>query len=305
LRCRLPSLRNGEFRPLSRGSNLKIGAFTAMDFVFQRSYRGPLKAVILDWAGTTLDYGCFAPAVVFVEVFKRHGVAITTEQAREPMGAHKKVHIRMISEIEAVRSLWQDVHGGPPDEDDVEQMFRDFVPLQLDCLANYADLIPGTLEAVAEFRRRGLKIGSTTGYTTEMMEVLQEEARKRGYVPDSSVCAAEVPAGRPHPWMCLQNAINLQLYPMEAFVKVGDTLPDIAEGLNAGMWTIGLAKTGNELGLTEQEIAALEPQVLRGKLDRARQRFRQAGAHYVVDAIAEVSPVLDEINARLAHGERP
>ena len=276
-----------------------------MDFVFQRSYRGRLKAVILDWAGTTLDYGCFAPAVVFVEVFKRQGVPITTEQAREPMGAHKKVHIRMISEMEAVRLMWQEAHGGPPDEDDVEQMFRDFVPLQLACLAKYADLIPGTLEAVGEFRRRGLKIGSTTGYTTEMMEVLQEEAKRQGYVPDSSVCAAQVPAGRPHPWMCLQNAMNLQLYPMEAFVKVGDTLPDIAEGLNAGMWTIGLAKTGNELGLTEQEIAALEPQVLRGKLDRARQRFRQAGAHFVVDAIAEVAPVLDEINARLAHGERP
>jgi phosphonoacetaldehyde hydrolase len=276
-----------------------------MDFVFQRSYRGRLKAVILDWAGTTLDYGCFAPAVVFAEVFKRQGVPITTEQAREPMGAHKKVHIRMVSEMEAVRSMWQDVHGGLPDEDDVEQMFRDFVPLQLACLAKYADLIPGTLEAVGEFRRRGLKIGSTTGYTTEMMEVLQEEAKRQGYVPDSSVCAAQVPAGRPHPWMCLQNAMNLQLYPMEAFVKAGDTLPDIAEGLNAGMWTIGLAKTGNELGLTEQEIAALEPQVLRGKLDRARERFRQAGAHYVVDAIAEVAPVLDEINARLAHGERP
>ncbi len=276
-----------------------------MDFVFQRSYRGPLKAVILDWAGTTLDYGCFAPAVVFVEVFKRHRVPITTEQAREPMGAHKKVHIRMISEMVAVRSMWQDVHGGPPDEDDVEQMFRDFVPLQLDCLAKYAALIPGTLEALAEFRRQGLKIGSTTGYIAEMMEVLQEEARRQGYVPDSSVCASQVPAGRPQPWMCLQNAMNLQLYPLEAFVKVGDTLPDIAEGLNAGMWTIGLAKTGNELGLTEQEIAALEPQVLRGKLDRARQRFRQAGAHFVVDAIAEVAPVLDEINARLAHGERP
>ena len=305
MRSRLPSRRNGDFRPLSRGFNLKIGAFTAMDFVFQRSYRGPLKAVILDWAGTTLDYGCFAPAVVFVEVFKRHGIPITTEQAREPMGAHKKVHIRMISEMEAVRRMWQDVHGGLPDEDDVEQMFREFVPLQLACLASYADLIPGTLEAVAEFRRRGLKIGSTTGYTTAMMEVLQEEARQRGYVPDSSVCASQVPAGRPHPWMCLQNALNLQLYPMEAFVKVGDTLPDIAEGLNAGMWTMGLAKTGNELGLTEQEIAALEPQVLSGKLDRARQRFRQAGAHYVVDGIAEVAPVLDEINARLAHGERP
>ena len=276
-----------------------------MDFIFHRSYRGALKAIILDWAGTTLDYGCFAPAVVFVEVYNRQGVPITTEQAREPMGAHKKVHIRMISEMEAVRRMWQDARGRLPNEDDVEAMFRDFVPLQLACLAKYADLIPGTLEALADFRRRGLKIGSTTGYTTEMMEVLQEEARKRGYVPDSSVCAAQVPAGRPYPWMCLQNALNLQVYPMEAFVKVGDTLPDVAEGLNAGMWTIGLAKTGNELGLTEQEIAALEPTVLKAKLDRAYQRLHQGGAHYVVDSISEVPPILDDINARLARGERP
>ena len=278
---------------------------TAMDFIFHRSYRGPLKAIILDWAGTTMDYGCFAPAVVFIEVFKRKGVAITMEQAREPMGAHKKVHIRMISSMEAVRRMWQDAHDRLPDEADVEAMFQDFVPLQLACLAEYADLIPGTLEALANFRRRGLKIGSTTGYTTEMVEVLLEEARKRSYVPDSSVCAAQVPAGRPHPWMCLQNAINLQLYPMEAFVKVGDTLPDIAEGLNAGMWTVGVAKTGNELGLTEQEISALQPQLLQVKLDRAYQRMHQAGAHYVVDSIAEVPPLLDDINARLARGERP
>jgi len=276
-----------------------------MDFIFQRSYRGPLKAVILDWAGTTMDYGCYAPAVVFIEVYNRHGVPISIAQAREPMGAHKKVHIRMISEMESVRRAWRDAHGRLPVEDDVEAMFRDFVPLQLACLAQYADLIPGTLEAVADFRRRGMKIGSTTGYTTEMMEVLIVEARKRGYVPDSSVCAAQVPAGRPYPWMCLQNALNLQVYPMEAFVKVGDTLPDIAEGLNAGMWTVGLAKTGNELGLTEQEIEALEPAALQAKLDRAYQRFHQSGAHYVVDTIAEVPALIDFINTRLARGERP
>jgi len=276
-----------------------------MDFIFRRSYRGPLKAVILDWAGTTLDYGCFAPAVVFIEVYKRKGIAITMEQAREPMGAHKKVHIRMISRMEAVRRMWQDVCGRLPNEDDVEAMFQEFVPLQVACLAKYADLIPGTLEALAAFRERGLKIGSTTGYTIEMMEVLLEEAKKRGYVPDSSVSAAQVPAGRPSPWMCLQNAMNLQLYPMEAFVKVGDTLPDIAEGLNAGMWTIGVAKTGNELGLTEQEIVALEPEALQAKLDRAYQRMHQAGAHFVVDTIGDVPPVLDDIRARLAQGERP
>jgi len=276
-----------------------------MDFVFQRSYRGPVKGVILDWAGTTMDYGCSAPAVVFVEVYKRQGVPITIEQAREPMGAHKKVHIRAISQTEAVQRKWQDVFGRLPNEEDVEAMFQDFVPLQLACLADYADLIPGTLEALADFRARGLKIGSTTGYTTEMMEVLLEEAKKRGYVPDSSVCASQVPAGRPYPWMCLQNALNLQVFPMESLVKVGDTLPDILEGLNAGMWTIGVAKTGNEMGLTEQEVSALADEVLKRKLARAYERMYQAGAHYVVDGISDVPDVLDKINARLARGERP
>lgn len=276
-----------------------------MEFIFHRTYRGPLKAVLLDWAGTTMDYGCMAPAVVFMEVFQRKGVEITIGEAREPMGAHKKVHIRQISKDEAVAARWEKKHGRKPNEADVEAMFKDFIPLQLQCLAQYADLIPGTLEAVAEFRRRGLKIGSTTGYTQEMMDILQAEAKRRGYVPDSTVCATQVPAGRPHPYMRLQNAINLQTDPMEAFVKVGDTLPDIEEGLNAGMWTVGLAKTGNEIGLPEQEIAALDPETRTARLERAYKRMHQAGAHYVVDGIAEVVPLLDQIAARLAAGERP
>src|SRR2546428_9665443 len=169
-----------------------------MDFIFKRTYRGPLKAVLLDWAGTTMDYGCFAPAVVFMDVFKRKGVEITIDEAREPMGAHKKVHLRQISKNENVAKRWEQVHRRKPTDEDVETMFEDFIPLQLQCLAQYADLIPGTLEAIAEFRRRGLKIGSTTGYTEEMMDILQSEAKRRGYDPDSTVCATQVPAGRPH-----------------------------------------------------------------------------------------------------------
>ena len=168
-----------------------------------------------------MDYGCYAPAVVFVEVYKRKDVPITIEEARVPMGAHKKVHIRKISQIESVAQRWQDAHGRSPDESDVEAMFQEFIPLQLACLADYADLIPGTLEAIAEFRNRGLKIGSTTGYLREMMELLLKEAGNRGYTPDTTVCASDVPAGRPEPWMCLQNAMNLGIYPMEAIVKVG------------------------------------------------------------------------------------
>jgi phosphonoacetaldehyde hydrolase len=184
-------------------------------------------------------------------------------------------------------------------------MFEQFVPLQLDCLDDYADLIPGTLDVVGELRRQGIKIGSTTGYTREMMELLMRESANRGYEPDATVCASDVPAGRPEPWMCLANAQELGIYPMEACVKIGDTLPDIEEGLNAGMWTIGLAKTGNELGLNEGEIAALSADELQSRLDRAYTRMSQTGAHYVVDTIAETLPLIDQINARLASGERP
>ena len=276
-----------------------------MEFYFQRGYRGPLKAVMLDWAGTTLDYGCYAPAVVFVQVYERQGVPISIEEARVPMGAHKKVHIRKLSKMEAIAARWQEEHGRAPNEGDVETMFADFVPLQLGCLADYAELIPGTVEAMTEFRRMGLKIGSTTGYMTEMMDVLIEEAARRGYKPDSSVCAAEVPAGRPAPWMCLQNAQMLGVYPMEACVKVDDTLPGIEEGLNAGMWAIGLAKTGNEIGLTEAEIEALDADVYQARLQRAYARMAQTGAHYVVDGISDVPPIIAEINVRLARGERP
>ena len=274
-------------------------------FRYDRSYTGPLKAILLDWAGTTMDYGCYAPAVVFMQVYERKGVAITIEEAREPMGAHKLVHIRKISKIPSVAQRWFDTHGRTCTEDDVQAMFEDFVPLQIACLADYADMIPGALEAVAEFRGRGLKIGSTTGYTTEMMDVLLEEAKSRGYDPDSTVCAADVPEGRPAPWMCLENIQRLGVYPLAACVKVDDTLPGIEEGLNAGMWSIGLAKTGNEIGLNEAEIAALSPEDYETRLARAYDRMQKAGAHYVVDGITGVSTCLDDIERRLARGEKP
>jgi phosphonoacetaldehyde hydrolase len=276
-----------------------------MDFVFKHSYRGPVKAAILDWAGTTVDFGCMAPAAVFVEVFRRHGVEITVEQARGPMGKHKRVHIAEVAGLEPVARRWQEVYGRPVGEADIDALYRDFIPLQLECLADHADLIPGTLETLRELRRRGLKIGSTTGYNEEMMALLVPEARRRGYEPDAMVCGGQVPAGRPYPWMAYQNAIQLQVYPLEAYVKIGDTLADIAEGLNAGMWTVGVVMTGNELGMTAREVAALEPVVREAKRARAYERMYEAGAHYVVDGIADVPALLDDIEARLARGERP
>ncbi len=276
-----------------------------MAFTYQRRYRGKIQAVLLDWAGTTMDYGCMAPAVVFVEVFKRQRVPITMGEARAPMGAHKRVHIEKISQLDSVRRRWEEVHGRVPTEADVDRMFAEFVPLQLACLSDYSDLIPGTLEAVAAMRKRGIKIGSTTGYLTEMMAINRRDAARQGYEPDSTVCASDVPAGRPYPFMCLQNVINLQVSPLEACVKIDDTIPGVEEGLNAGMWTIGLAMSGNEIGLPLKEVQALDPEERERRRQHAYTRMYQGGAHYVVDSIADILPCLDDIQERLARGERP
>jgi phosphonoacetaldehyde hydrolase len=277
----------------------------SMTFKYQRSYRGRIQAVLLDWAGTTMDFGCMAPAVVFVEVFKRRGVPITMEEARAPMGAHKRTHIQRITELEPVRRRWVETHGRPPGEADVDAMFEEFVPLQLKCLSDYSGLIPGALETVGQLRKRGYKIGSTTGYTTEMMAINLKDATKQGYKPDSTVCASDVPAGRPFPFMCLQNVINLGVSPVEACVKIDDTRPGVEEGLNAAMWTIGLAVSGNEIGLTLEEWRRLPAPEQERRRAGAYARMYQTGAHYVVDSIAEIMPCLDDIEARLARGERP
>lgn len=276
-----------------------------MEFVFRRSYRGPLKAAVLDWAGTTVDYGCLAPAVVFLDVFKENGVEVTMDEAREPMGAHKRAHIQRMLENPAIAKRWEEAHGQPAAEADIDRLYSDFIPKQTAILADYADLIPGTLETCKAFRERGMKIGSSTGYTQEMMDLLGAEAKKRGYEPDAIVPATAVPAGRPAPWMMYKNAMELGVYPMEAVVKIGDTLNDIYSGLNAGAWTIGLAVSGNMAGLSKKEMDALDPADFEALRERACQKLAQAGAHFVVDAIGDVPPVLDAIECRLAQGERP
>jgi len=275
------------------------------EFRSKRIYQGPVRAVVLDWAGTVLDCGVYSPAVVFIKVFEEYGVPISMDEARGPMGAHKKVHIRKITEIESVRDRWKKKMGKNPTEKDIEIMFEKFVPAQISVLKKYSRLIPGTLEAVSALRKQGCKIGSTTGFTMAMVDVLKAEASKQGYTPDVYVAADEVPQARPFPFMVWLNAIRLDVSPIEAIVKVDDTADGVREGTNAGVWSVGLAKTGNYVGLNEEEIAALSPEDYQRKLARSYEILANAGAHYVVDDITSVPRVVEDINRRLALGERP
>ena len=274
-------------------------------FRYSRRYTGPIEAVILDWAGTTMDFGCMAPAVVFTEVYKRQNVPITMEEARAPMGAHKRVHIQKIGELDSVRERWTKEHGKAPVDEDVGRMFQDFVPLQEACLSEYSELIPGTIDAIKEIRKRGAKIGSTTGYLPGMMQINLDDAIKQGYEPDATVCAGDVPAGRPYPYMCLKNVIDLGVMCVQSCVKVDDTVPGVEEGLNAGMWTVGFSISGNEVGLSLKDWNALPEDEKATKRARAIRNMQTAGAHYVVDSIADLIPCLDDIQDRISRGESP
>ncbi len=274
---------------------------------YNRRYKGPIKLVVLDWAGLTVDYGCFAPAVVFIEVFRRKGVDISMEQARGPMGRYKRDHIKCIFEwYPDVSAKWREEHGRDWTEEDVDDMFVNlFKPIQLEVIRDYSKLIPGTLETIDWLRERGIKVGSTTGYFKEAAQINLEEAAKQGYVPDAAFCSDDVPVGRPSPWMVLRNMMETNVFPPAAVVKVDDTVVGVEEGLNAGTWAVGVSKTGTLVGLDEDEIKNTPPSKLEAMIESANDKHRRAGAHYVIDGISQLPQVVLEIEERLRRGERP
>jgi len=258
-----------------------------------------LKAVVLDWAGTTVDFGSVAPARTLQRLFTSQGIELSEQEARRHMGLPKKEHIRGILSLPRIRDEWKRNHGAEPADSDVDSMYAAFIPLQFACLMDYSAVIPGVAEAVTGLRTRGLKIGSTTGYTREMLDMLLTSSVREGYEPDCSLTPGEVGKGRPHPFMMFECARRLDVYPMVAIAKVGDTPVDVLEGLNAGSWSIGIAGTGNAVGLTQAQFDGLSQSEKEDRLIRARRELREAGAHYVIDNFAQLDPVLDEIDVRL------
>jgi len=277
-----------------------------MSFRYQRHYTGPVHTVIFDWAGTTVDYGCVAPVAAFMRVFEQNQAPITVAEARLPMGAEKREHIKALLAMPRIAAAWSATHGGEAaTEADIDRLYAEFLPLQVAIIPDHAEPIPGCIETVAALRARGIRIAGNTGYARPMMEALMPAAAARGYAPDIAICASDVPAGRPGPGMALACAIQLAAPSVAACIKVGDTVVDIEEGLNAGMWSVGVAVTGNEVGLPKATLEALPADQQQRLKAAARDRLARAGAHYVIDGIADLVPVVDAIAARLARGEAP
>jgi phosphonoacetaldehyde hydrolase len=270
-----------------------------------KPYCGPLKAVIFDWAGTVVDHGSLAPLGVFIEVFKRFGVAITVAEARAPMGLPKREHIKAVGALPGVAERWRAVHGSGFSEADIDRLYAVFEPLNIAVVAQHAELVPQAVETVSALRARGLKIGSTTGYTKGIMAALAPLAAARGYVPDCLVCVEDVPVGRPTPLMVYRAMLDLGVWPAAACVKVDDTVPGLDEGSHAGTWTVAVAVSGNAFGLGLRDTKALPPATFAERRAAAQALLREAQPHYVIDSVADLLPVAAEIDERLRRGEQP
>jgi phosphonoacetaldehyde hydrolase len=277
------------------------------DFKFRREYRGQVKALVLDWSGTTVDAYVIAPAVVFVEVFKNRGVEISMNEARGPMGLRKDLHIKELTLDPTIRERWKGIHGKYPDQSDVDAMFEDFVPAQVACLPKYTDLLPGTAEVTQRLQKAGIKIGVSTGFLRVMVDVLLEAAIQQGFTPDATVAGDDVEHGaRPRPFMVYENLDRLDAWPIESVVKVDDTIGGVGEGLNAGCWAVGVSRYSNYMLINDlDDEAKLSEEEIQRRLEVTNQKLREAGAHYVIDSIADIEPVIADINARLARGEKP
>ncbi len=278
------------------------------EYTFARSYRGKVRGAVLDWSGTVADAYVIAPAVVFVEVFKQHGVEISMSEARGPMGLRKDLHIKALTEMPVIRDRWREAHGSDPDQSDVDAMFEDFVPMQVACLPDYAALLPGVVDMADTLQNDyGIKIGMSTGFTRPMVDVLLEHANRQGFHPDCTVAGDDVVHGaRPRPFMVYRNLDLLDIHPIQSVVKVDDTTSGVGEGLEAGCWAVGIARYSNYMDInTLEEAGTLSDDEIERRVQHTRDLLWSVGSHYVIDEPSELVGVIDDINLRLARGERP
>lgn len=258
-----------------------------------------IKAVIFDWAGTIVDYGCMAPTQVFIDVFAGKDIYLSKDEARGPMGLAKKDHVRELLRLDTIQKQWFAEYGKFPDENDVAQLYSLLEPALAKIVGKYSEPIAGAVELIESLKSQGVKVGSTTGYVAEMMNTILPIASEYGLQPDAVVNSSDVSRGRPFPWMIYRNCELMNVFPLNHMVKIGDTVADILEGKNAGMWTIGLSKSGNEVGLSLHETESTDPVLLMERINSATEKLLNAGADFVVEGVWDCRPILEEIDRRL------
>lgn len=265
-----------------------------------------IKGIIMDWAGTTVDYGCMAPVHVFLDIFRAIGIEPTMDEVRAPMGYLKRDHIKAMLDMPAIGEAFQAINGRAYHDADVDRLHDQFEPKLLSILHRFADPLPAVAETIAELRKQGYAIGATTGYNDAMMSIVAKVAEQNGYAPDYWLTPDSVGGkGRPYPYMIFANMIQLNMGMPYQVVKVGDTASDMQEARNAGVWAVGVVRGSSMLGLTEQEAAGMDAAELAQRMEEAKRSFMASGAHAVIEDMSGLPGVIAAMNESLAKGGRP
>jgi len=264
-----------------------------------------LKAIIFDWAGTVVDFGSLCPMAAFQRTFQEHGITVTSEEVHQFMGIHKREHIQAVLSLPGVRIKWRTAQGRNPDAGDVDALYRIAERRILETVAESATPVPGLAEALALATNHGLKIGSTTGYTSPLMERLVPAAAQRGYTPEFWIASDQVPDGRPWPWMIFRNLEHLKVCPPSAVIKVGDTVADVAEANHAGVWSVAVVESSSLVGRSEADLNATPAKERQRIVQRATKKLAGAGAHFVINNLSELAATLEVIEHRLENGQLP
>lgn len=255
-----------------------------------------IEAVIFDWAGTTVDYGSLAPVQAFISAFQKFGITPTTEEVRRPMGIAKIDHVREMLNMERISNEWKIIHGRDFTQEDVKKIYELSEALILDVLEDFSTPKPHVSEAISALRARGIKIGSTTGYNDEMMEIVKKSAAKQGYAPDACFTPDSTnKIGRPYPYLIFMNMMALNIKSVNNVIKVGDTVADIIEGNHAGVTTVGVIEGSSVLGYSEKEYNALSDDEKSLAKARAREIYNACHADYVIDNMSELIEVIDQL----------
>jgi len=254
--------------------------------------RDRFDMVIFDWAGTMVDFGCCAPVIALQEAFARRGLKLEDAQARRDMGKAKVDHVRSLLQNPEVAQAWAAVHGAAADDTDVAALMSDLDPLMREQATRAARLIDGARAAADALRAEGVRVASSTGYTRAMMEPVLREAAAQGYAPEHLVCSGETPAGRPSPLMIYKACAELGVWPLSRVVKVDDTEGGVAEGRAAGCFTVGVAASGNGVGVSLAQFEALPAAERAARVAASRKALLAAGADIVIDSVAHLIPVL-------------
>ncbi|CAN1527615.1 COG0637 Predicted phosphatase/phosphohexomutase [Caulobacteraceae bacterium] len=267
--------------------------------------KNQIKAVFFDWAGTMVDFGSRAPVLAMQSAFLACGVEVSEASVRAHMGKAKRDHVMSMFTDADVSSRWIKVKGSHPGDAEADALMIELEPAMAREAAKASKLIPGAKKVFDDLVASGIKVGSSTGYTHTMMAEVVRLAADQGYHPQTILCAGDTSEGRPAPFMLWQAMINLGVWPARNCVAVDDAPVGILAGREAGMWTVGLAGSGNALGLDEEAYVALDPTTRIEKLKSASAGFVEAGADFIIATIADLPGVLGLIEAIIAKGVTP